>query len=203
MFLYPCIYIIYHCFHSIILIWHSIANENFRCIGIAHPPTDKSWITPEVKAMFHWIEAKPLPSDELRDVLMKLYPSLDTHVLDKILHLQKVLDDIHVDSLAEQESLQLTLRKIKHICRRVEKNPGELGKIISNTLMMSFLPDWERGIVEKCLSKANISLEVNEENACNNIREHKLIDSCKRSPSNTLLVPRIRFEENPGQVGNV
>ncbi|KAL7519873.1 hypothetical protein ACHAWX_004630, partial [Stephanocyclus meneghinianus] len=177
------------------------ANDNFRCIALAHPPTNRSWITPEVRSMFHWIQVEPLPNAELRDVLMKLFPSLDGDILDNLLKLQKELDRVSVDSDAEKEALQLTMRKLKHICRRVERSPNELGRIINNTLLTSFLPDWDQGIIAKCLSKCGIHVpgEVKDEIAFDNGMVNELVKSCKRTASNPLLVPNPRFEENPGQ----
>ena len=172
------------------------ASEQFRCITIAHPATEKSWITPETKSMFHWIEAKSLPSDELGEVLTKIFPSIKRKVLKKILALQEELDNITVDSVAEKESLQLTLRKMKHICRRVEQRPNELSEIIHSTLLTSFLPDWERGIVQKCLSRCGI---VSNGDSSSDASLESLFELCKRSVSNPLLVPNPRFEENPGQ----
>jgi len=176
------------------------ADDNFRCIAIGHPSGDRSWITSEVKAMFHWIAVNPLPSEELRDILIHLFPSLNRKTLQKILHLREHLDQAVFDSTAEKETLQLTLRKMKHICRRVEQRPDELGKIVQNTLMMSFLPDRERRIVEKCLSRCRIELNDGEyTQACDYVLDEELLVSCRRTPLNPLLVPNPRFEENPGQ----
>jgi len=174
------------------------ASDRFRCIAIGHPPTEKSWISPEIRSMFHWIEATPLPSNELRAVLTQMFPALKRKVLNKILSLQENLDEITVDSVAEKESLQLSLRKLKHICRRVEQRPSELGHIVHNTLMTSFLPDWERGIVEKCISRCGI-VTKNEKRNPSHDSLNDLLELCKRTPSDPLLVPAPRFEENPGQ----
>ena len=177
------------------------ANDSFRCIALAHPPRDRSWITPEVKSMFHWIQADPLPHEELRDILIQLYPSLNNDILNKLLQLQKELNHVSMDGVAEKEALQLTMRKLKHICKRVERSPNELGRIINNTLMTSFLPEWDQGIIKKCLSKCQI--EITNESNGNDVYDHNLtnalIESCKREASNPLLVPNPRFQENPGQ----
>ncbi|KAL7546025.1 hypothetical protein ACHAWF_009370 [Thalassiosira exigua] len=175
------------------------ASDSFRCIAIAHPPTEKSWITPEIRQMFHWIEAKALPNDELREVLTKMFPALKEDVLSKVLALQDKLDEISVDSESEKEYLQLTPRKMKHICRRVEQRPSELGDIVRNTLMASFLPDWERGIVEKCLSKCGIGAS-GRLNAPPNQNVDEILKSSRRSSANPLLVPNPRFQDNPGQL---
>jgi MoxR-like ATPase len=177
------------------------ANDEFRCIAIAHPPTNRSWITPEVKSMFHWIQVDPLPTSELREVLMKLHPSLEKSLLDKLLKLQKELDHVSVDSAAEKEALQLTMRKLKHICRRVERSPNELGRIIHNTLLTKFLPDFDQGIIRKALAKCGIAdePELPWDDLFDKHLVDELIDSCQRTPSNPLLVPNPRFEENPGQ----
>ena len=176
------------------------ANDNFRCIALAHPPTDRSWITPEVTSMFHWIRADPLPTAELKEVLSGLFPRLDRNILDKLLKLQKELDRLSVDNAAEKEALQLTMRKLKHICKRVERSPHELGRIINNTLMTSFLPDWDQGIIKTCISKCGIDgSEFIDDAIFDNKLANELLKACKREPSNPLLVPNPRFEENPGQ----
>ena len=175
------------------------ANDNFKCVAIGHPPTDKSWITPEVKNMFHWVEATQLPSHELRGLLEEMFPALKRKVLSKLLALHERLDDITVDSVAEKESLQLTLRRLKHICKRIEQRPSEIGNIVHSTLMTDFLPDWERGIIEKCISRSGIVMS-NENTSPDSADSLKnLVDSCKRSASNPLLVPNPQFEENAGQ----
>jgi MoxR-like ATPase len=176
------------------------ADSNFRCIALAHPPTDSTWITPEVRSMFHWIQVAPLPGEELRDVISELYPELDKKILDKLLLLQKELDHVSVDSAAEKEALQLTMRKLKHICKRVERSPHELGRIINNTLMTKFLPEWDQGIVKKCLTKCKIDTsDFNGDVSYDKQLATKLLRNCKREASNPLLVPNPRFEENEGQ----
>ena len=174
-------------------------SDNFRCIAIGLPPTERTWITPEVKEMFHWVEASPLPSFELRKIFTTLFPKLETSILDKLMSLREELDDIVIDSVGEKASLQLNLRKLKHICRRVEQRPSELGSIVHSTLMTNFLPEWERGIVEECIAKCSISTANNELHTQSLDSLEDLLDSCKRTASNPLLVPNPRFEENPGQ----
>jgi MoxR-like ATPase len=176
------------------------ANDNFRCIAIAHPPSEKSWITPEIKSMLYWINAKPLPRDELEEVLRGLFPSIGRDTLEKILNLQEQLNDVVLDSDAEKEALQLSLRKIKHICRRVEQNPEEMGSIIHSCLMTSFLPELERNIVDKCLARCGIV--TNKKKFFSEVysfNEDPLLESCKRTPSNPLLVPSVEFFPNPMQ----
>eukprot|EP00985_Skeletonema_marinoi_P005448 scaffold2359_cov109-Skeletonema_marinoi.AAC.6 len=165
---------------------------------------EKSWITPEIKTMFHWINAKPLPRDELQEVLSGLFPNVSTDTLEKILNLQEYLNNVIVDSDAEKEAMQLSLRKIKHICRRVDQNPEELGSIIHNCLMTSFLPELEQNIVEKCLARCGIVTNDNKffENFFSqqySFTEDPLLNSCKRSATNPLLVPNVEFFPNPMQ----
>jgi len=174
-------------------------NDNFRCVAIGLPPTEKSWITPEVRDMFHWIKAAALPSHELRKIFTTLFPKLETTILDKLLALRERLEEIVIDSAAEKEALQLSLRKLKHICRRVEGRPNELSHIVRSTLMTNFLPDWERGIVEECIDRCSISSPKNGARTQSLDSLDDLLDSCKRTASNPLLVPNPRFEENPGQ----
>lgn len=174
-------------------------SKQFRCIAIGLSPTGKTWITPEVREMFHWIEVMPLSRHEIRKIITKMFPRLEGAVLDKVLFLRDQLEEIIIDNDAEKESMQLNFRKLKHICRRVEQNPSELGNIVHSTLMTNFLPDWERGIVEECISRASISTP---KHGTSNQSIHSLddlIESCKRVSSNPLLVPNPRFEENPGQ----
>ena len=121
-------------------------SPTFRCIAIAHPPAEKNWITAEIRQFYHWIEVKPLLRDELGQILMNLYPSIDKNVLKQILTLQELLDAAvnggAADTLQGKENLGLTLRKMKHICRRVEqRGSNKLSKIIHNTLMTSFMPE--------------------------------------------------------------
>ena len=178
------------------------AHSNFRCVAIAHPPSaaDKSWIVPECKGMFHWIEACPLEADEQRDVLSALFPSMKRKTLDKLLALQKELDNVSVDNVANKDLLTLTMRKLKHICRRAQQSPERLGSLVCNTLMFSFLPDWERNIVSKCLSRCGIETSEPTSKKSGNIAlDNSLVSKLKRTPQNPLLVPNPTFQENAGQ----
>jgi MoxR-like ATPase len=172
-------------------------SDRFRCIAIGLPPREKSWITPEVRDMFHWIRAAPLPKMELRQLLTTMFPDLKTEILNKILTLQERLEEIVVDNVGDKESMQLTLRRLKHICRRAEQRPSELGRIVHSTLMTGFLPDWERGIVEECVSKCGIAVTDTTEQDLDSF--DYLLKKYKRKSSNPLLVPNPRFEESPGQ----
>ena len=178
------------------------ANEGFRCIGLAHPEDENDWITPEIAGMFHWIKTDPLPSQELKYVLKGLYPSLDSESLDKIVNLRDRLDHAitsgAADTVDEQESLLLSLRKMKHICSRVaQRGSQELSQLVHNALMTSLMPGRERRIVESCMKDCGIderqqgvpkSMELDEE----------ILKACRRSPKHPLLVPNPVFEENPG-----
>lgn len=174
-------------------------SDKFRCIAIGLPPSDKSWITPEVRDMFHWIQATPLAKVELQELLVKSFPDLKKEVLTKILNLQQRLDEIVVDNNDDKESMQLSLRKMKHICRRVEQRPTDLGHIIHSTLMMDFLPDWERGIIEDCFAKCGIPVASNTRQDISIDSFNDLLKSCNRTGTNPLLVPNPRYEENAGQ----
>jgi len=186
-----------------------VAHDSFRVIGIGHPPAAdatsmdggeaSSWITPEVQGMCHWIRVDTLPAKELREVLVELYPSLDDDIVDKLMRLEKELNDVSVDSAAEQESLRLSLRKLKHICRRVERNPNELGNILCSTLLLDFLPEWESGIVKRCFEKSGISIQPRDYGTCDYTMDEELLKSCRRVASDPLLVPNVRFHENAGQ----
>jgi midasin (ATPase involved in ribosome maturation) len=180
------------------------AHENFRCIAIAHPPDEKSWITPEIKSIFHWIDVAPLPSDELSDILKTLYPSLDNSDLSMIMHLKDLLDGAvfsgAADSTSGKESLVLTLRKMKHICRRLEQgNTGDLSKLVHNTLMTEYMPDIEKRVLEKCLERCGISKSQGNTTPFDVSLDEELLIKCHRNASNPLLVPNPTFEENPGQ----
>jgi MoxR-like ATPase len=177
------------------------ANENFRCIAIAHPPNEKSWITPEIKSMFYWLEAEPLPRHESEQVLRGLFPSLPKDKLEQIMNLQEMLQNVVVDSNADKQAIQLSLRKIKRICRRIEQRPdASLGSIIHNALLTSFLPEVEKKLVEKCLARCLIESTNKVRNSENcRFQDDPLIDKCKRTPSNPWLVPNVDFYPNPMQ----
>jgi MoxR-like ATPase len=95
----------------------------------------------------------------------------------------------------------LTLRKMKHICRRVEQTGSKnLGRVVNNTLMTGFMPDRERRVVEKCMKRCGIHQDTDVDLASKEYAlDENLLKSCHRTASNPLLVPNPRFEENPGQ----
>ncbi len=176
------------------------ADERFRCIALAHLPDEKNWITPEIKSMFHWIKVSPLPNNELHEILMACHPSLDHEILKSLINLKDELDQA-VYAIKGAESLLLTLRKLLHICRRAEQSGIQnLGHIISNTLMISFMQERERRIIERCMSKCGINdHESNTNHKCDELNKN-LVESNRRSPTNPLLVPKPIFEMNSGQV---
>eukprot|EP00529_Nitzschia_sp_RCC80_P007784 CAMPEP_0113506290 /NCGR_PEP_ID=MMETSP0014_2-20120614/35823_1 /TAXON_ID=2857 /ORGANISM="Nitzschia sp." /LENGTH=1267 /DNA_ID=CAMNT_0000401763 /DNA_START=433 /DNA_END=4237 /DNA_ORIENTATION=+ /assembly_acc=CAM_ASM_000159 len=185
------------------------ASESFKCIALAHPPSSDSdgFMTPEVKGMFHWIQVDPLPNDELKEVLQSIYSSIDPTLLDKIIHLRRRLDSAlatgAADNSEEQESLSLSLRKMKHICKRLERSgTSDLSRLIHNALLTSLMPERERKIVEKCMKKAGIANYSERKGKYESSDVTQLdpatLQSCQRTPQNPLLVPDPVFEENPG-----
>ena len=180
-------------------------HEDFRCIAIAHPPDKKSWITPEIKSMFHWIDVAPLPSDELSDVLKTLYPFLDDSGLYMIMYLKDLLDRAALtgatDSMSGKESFVLSLRKMNHICRRLEQGKnGNLSKLVHNTLMTDYMPETEKRVIERCLERCGIGKSIGNTTAFDVTLDEKLLTKCRRNALNPLLVPNPRFTENPGQI---
>lgn len=186
------------------------AHPDFSCIALAHPPENKrskSWITPEISSMFYWVKVKPIPSDELKTVLNRLFPNLEPIQLDKIVGLRDRLDDAvaggAADTMDEKESLMLSLRKIRHICRRLERKGSEskLAELVRNALMTSLMPDREKQLVETCMSDCGIldqsSDSLQDENKLS-VLDESLVAECRRTPSHPLLVPNPRFEDNPG-----
>lgn len=180
------------------------AGEGFKCIALAHPPDSNDWMAPEVAGMFHWIRVDPLPSDELKDVLTRLYPSLDSTALEQIVNLRDRLDSAitsgAADTLDEQESLLLSLRKIKHICKRVEQRGShDLSRLVHNALMTSLMPEREKRIVQQCMRDCGIDDQPKKRKRSDKVElDEELVESCKRTPEHPLLVPNPVFEENPG-----
>lgn len=180
------------------------AGPGFRCIALAHPPDSVDWMTAEVKGMFHCVQVDPLPTDELSEVLAGLYPSLDPTSLQQIANLRDRLDSAissgAADTLDEQESLLLSLRKIKHICKRVEQRGShDLPRLVHNALMTSLMPERERKIVQTCMRDCGISKKRRRDKKLEPAGlDEELIESCRRTPEHPLLVPNPVFEENPG-----
>ena len=186
----------------------------FRCIALAHSPTgggegsSSSWMTPEVRSMFFWIQVDAYPKEELIEILSNLYPLMDPAAVEKIVNLgdllQHAIQSGAADTLKEKESLALSLRTMKHICRRAERRDiCHLPKLVQSALLTSFMPDRERRIVEKCMVQCNLMSREEEKDHQKNYDQSTLLDpelikSCRRSPTNPLLVPNPRFEENQG-----
>jgi MoxR-like ATPase len=185
------------------------AHPGFACIALAHPPESKrskSWITPEVSGMFFWCDVEPLPADELKLVLAGMFPDLDPAQLDKIVRLRDRLESAiasgAADTTDEQESLMLSLRKMKHICRRLERkgNRSNLPQLVRDALMTSLMPDREQQIVETCMTDCGIVSQSNDAMYDDTVTEldEELLAECRRTPAHPLLVPSPRFEDNPG-----
>lgn len=181
-------------------------DSGFRCVALAHPPAGKkkNWLSPEVLGMFHFIQCRPLPSNELREVLSKLYPLIEDGVLDTIIDFCDRLETTVASEVSnkgiEQESLTLSMRKLKHICKRIEKGDNnELAPTIENAMIIDLMPDWERRIVRKCMDECGIRATLQSaerQNFMTLIRSLK--ERCQRVPTNPILVPRPSFEENAG-----
>jgi von Willebrand factor A domain-containing protein 8 len=183
-----------------------VARPGFGCIALAHPPSASSWmITPEVAGMFHWIKVQPLPTPELRVVLLALFPSVDRKELEKLVKLRdrlnSAIDSGAADTTDAQESLVLSLRKLKHICRRLERQGSDLARLVNDALMTSLMSDRERSVVSACMNECGIKESKpvcdDDESVLLGLDE-ELLASCRRTPTNPLLVPNPRFKENAG-----
>jgi MoxR-like ATPase len=183
------------------------ARPGFACIALAHPPEGKrtkTWITPEALGMFYWIEVEPLPTVELKSVLSGLFPDLDSSLLDVIVQLRDRLDDAvangAADTIDEQESLMLSLRKMRHICKRLERSGSDLSKLVRDALMTSLMPEREQQIVETCMADCGIYSQYNQymDDVLGIELDKELLEKCRRAPAHPLLVPNPRFEQNPG-----
>lgn len=183
------------------------AHADFACVALAHPPANKSaknWITPEVAGMFYWIEVEPLPTAELETVLSNLFPGLDPAQLDAIVRLRDRLDEAiasgAADTMDEKESLVLSLRKMKHLCKRVGRSGSDLSQLVRDALVTSLMPDREQQIVETCMADCGIYATGDKrEGTAHGIElDKELLDKYRRTPSHPLLVPNPHFEENPG-----
>eukprot|EP00977_Amphora_coffeiformis_P014936 scaffold4262_cov169-Amphora_coffeaeformis.AAC.5 len=184
------------------------AGDGFRCIALAHPPgtAHNHWMSPEVVGMFHWIRVEQLPSEEFKSVLTGLHPSLDPGLVEKIVNLRDRLDSAiqsgAADTIAEKESLSLSLRKTKHICKRLErKGESDLSGLVHNALMTNVMPERERRIVESCMTDCGISgkRRSRKQDKNNSVTlDKELLEQNRRIPENPVLVPNPVFQENPG-----
>lgn len=188
------------------------AHKGFGCIALAHPPAaGKSWINPEIATMFCWVGVDPMDAGELAIVLNGLFPDIEERELDKLVRLRDRLDAAvksgAADTVEEQESLTLSLRKMKHICRRLQRDGRHLSKLVKDTLLTSLMPERERQVVQSCLHDCGIFEYKAGDRFEKDIEiDRKLIDSCRRTPENPILVPNPRFQENPGHariLGNI
>ena len=193
-----------------------MAAPDFRCIALAHPPVDddhssNKWMSPEVMGMFHFIRVDPLPTQELQLVLSGLYPLVPSVTLEKIVKLRDRLDEAIVGGVAdtqeEQESLILSMRKLKHVCKRLEKQnksaPSGLEKLLENAMMIDLMPEREQRVVRTCMKECGIVVptampRTTTHQGHGTSLDDDLIKKCRRIPQNLLLVPNPFFEENPG-----
>jgi MoxR-like ATPase len=166
------------------------AAEGFGVIALGLLPSSSSssssWITPEVSGMFFWVQLNPLPSDELRQVLVGLFPSLkQSQQLEQLVQLRdRLMEAVQsgaADTQLEAESLELSLRRLKHICRRLQQpalSPGNtdegnaevetapihsnvsLSSLVHDALMTSLMPPRERRIVDECMRECGIIIDT-------------------------------------------
>jgi len=181
-----------------------VAHPNFRCIALAHPPTATNWITPEINGMFHWIRVQHLPTPELQSVISSLFPHADRKEIAKLIRLRDRLERAAsngaADTVEERENLSLSLRKLKHICRRLERYTSDLYSLVQEALMTNLMSDRGKSVVLDSMKDCGItrSKKALESDNSTTILDKGLIESYKRKPSNPLLVPRPHFEENSG-----
>ena len=142
-----------------------------------------------------------LPSNELFGVLSQLFPNIPTSQLHKIVKCRDKLDFAlqsgAADNSKEAESIVLSLRKLKHVCKRLERNPGDLQRLIEDALMTELMPERERNIVLDCIQAAGIKKLESDRRDSGDRLDEDLIESCRRFPNNLLLVPNPTFELNP------
>jgi MoxR-like ATPase len=180
------------------------AHDDFACVALAHPSQVKrSWIAPEISGMFYWVQVQPLATNELETVLSGLFPDLDASQLNAIVRLRDRLDEAvesgAADTMDEKESLVLSLRKMKHICKRVGRKGSDLAQLVKDALVTSLMPDREKRIVESCMVDCGIHGQPKDDtDGGNSTLDEELLARWRRTPSQPLLVPNPRFEENPG-----
>ena len=159
--------------------------------------------------------------------------------------LDKALSSGAADTVQEQEGLQLSLRKLKHICKRLvggkasrrndkkkknattrddddddddddDEDDRLLSRAIHDTLLTSLMSSREQKIVETCLAdcqikndesrtkrKKHAAAATNTTNVDHDDDESvqldaQLLEACRRTPQQPLLVPNPTFEVNPG-----
>jgi MoxR-like ATPase len=180
------------------------AHDDFACVALAHPPQVKrSWIAPEIAGMFFWVQVEPLATNELETVLSGLFPDLDASQLNAIVRLRDRLDEAvesgAADTMDEKESLVLSLRKMKHICKRVGRKGSDLGQLVRDALVTSLMPDREKQIVDSCMADCGIHGQPKGDiDGNDSTLDEELLARYRRTPSHPLLVPNPRFTENPG-----
>jgi MoxR-like ATPase len=180
------------------------AHDDFACVALAHPPQVKrSWIAPEISGMFYWVQVEPLATSELETVLSRLFPDLDVSQVNAIVRLRDRLDEAvesgAADTMDEKESLVLSLRKMKHICKRVGRKGSNLAQLVRDALVTSLMPDREKRIVEACMVDCGIHGRPKDDiDGSDSTLDEELLARWRRTPSQPLLVPNPRFEENPG-----
>jgi MoxR-like ATPase len=181
-----------------------VAHPSFRCIALAHPPIATNWITPEINGMFHWIRVQHLPTTELQSVISLLFPRADRKEIGKLIRLRDRLERAAsngaADTVEERENLALSLRKLKHICRRLERYASDLYSLVQEALMTNLMSDRGKSVVLDCMKDCGItrSKKALESDNSTTILDKSLIESYKRKPAHPLLVPKPHFEENPG-----
>jgi von Willebrand factor A domain-containing protein 8 len=180
-------------------------DSGFRCIALAHPVDSRNkWLSPEVVGMFHFVKVDPLPAEELIRVLSDLYPKIAPKTLENIVLLRDRLDEAirggAADSKDEQESLLLSMRKLKHVCKRIEQQGhDDLATLVENAMMIDLMPDREQRIVRTCMADSGIIATTRQSQGRRGTTlDEEIILRCRRVPKNLLLVPNPVFEENPG-----
>jgi hypothetical protein len=93
----------------------------------------------------------------------------------------------------------LSLRKMKHICKRVGRKGSNLAQLVRDALVTSLMPDREKRIVEACMVDCGIHAQPKDDiDGSDSTLDEELLARWRRTPSQPLLVPNPRFEENPG-----
>lgn len=179
------------------------ANEGFRCIALAHPGS--SWINPEIADMFLWLETGELPDEDVLMVLSGLNPNVDRDQLEKLVQLRRKLGDAieagAVDNEDDKDLLSLSLRKMKHICRRLEYD--SMHSLIGEAMLTSLMPKRLQEIVEECAADCGIYEEprrVESQREDNHAIVNELIRQHRREALDPSLVPDPMFEENEGHM---
>jgi MoxR-like ATPase len=174
---------------------------HFHYYFLLNSPIVKNKLTGKIRPNLLYQSQRNLPNlnENLKSVLLSLFPQLDLGHLDSLLQFTQQLVQLNNDNTVNLE-IELSLRQLIRIAKKVNSYKNQLFEAIEDTLLIKFLSLQKRELVYKIMQHLNIVNPITAQNydltQIQSIGKKLTIgEVCMEvfTPQHPELVPDIRF----------